>query len=827
MSGPDPRATYRVQLQRDFDFDDAAAIVGYLAELGISHLYCSPYLQAREGSLHGYDVVDHRAFNEELGGPKGHERLHRALEDAGLGQVLDIVPNHMAISDPRNKWWWDVLENGAASPYAGYFDIDWDSPEPSLKDKVLLAVLGNHYGRVLEAGELQLKLAADEMVTLHYYERSFPLSPGSLDALGGRDGWNDAIARVNADPQALHEILERQHYRLAYWRAASRELDYRRFFDVNDLAALRVEDPKVFDDVHWLIFRLVETGRVHGLRVDHVDGLRDPTGYLTDLREQSGAPYVVVEKILEPGERLLDSWPVDGTTGYDFLNHVGALFVDPEGEKPFDELYTEFTEQSLDLHALTYEKKMLVLRELLASDVERLTSLFAHAAENHLRFRDFTRHEMRQAIAETMASFDVYMTYIDEDDVEPRPEDVERVTSAIDAARDRRSDLDGEIFDFLRDILLMRHRGRAEIALALRFQQSTGPVMAKAVEDTVFYNFNRLISLNEVGGDPGRFGIDVDGFHGIMAATQERWPGTMLATSTHDTKRSEDVRARISLLSEMPDEWRAAVTRWAAVNERYRSDGFPDRNAEYLLYQTLVGAWPIETDRVVAYMEKASKEAKAETSWVDANDEYDSALKAFTEGALSDETFRRELTEFVAPLVAPGRISSLAQTLVKLTAPGVPDIYQGTEVWDNSLVDPDNRRPVDFAARAALLERLKGLGPRDVMAAMDEGAPKAWVIQTALSVRAHRPGSFGADGDYTPLGATGVGARHVVAFGRGEDVVTVVPRLLLAKGEWADTSIQLPAGSWRNAFGGETFEGRVNLAALLEQFPVALLESNA
>jgi len=815
---PPPIATYRVQLHKDFGFDDAAAIADYLAELGISHLYCSPYLQARSGSMHGYDVVDHRSFNEELGGPSAHERMHRSLEANGLRQILDIVPNHMAVNDKRNRWWWDVLENGRDSRYASYFDIDWESQqEPALRNKVLLPILGDHYGRILEAGELQLQ-RDDDLVRLHYRDNVFPLSPASVAFLPMDPGALDAeLAEINKNPGRLHEILEQQHYRLSYWRAAAYELDYRRFFDVNDLAALRVEDPQVFDDVHWLVMQLVETGRVQGLRVDHIDGLRDPLGYLDELRGSTGIPYLIVEKILEPGEELPKDWPVEGTTGYDFLNRVAALFVDPRNEAAFDELYAEFTGESADLEAMILERKRLVLDQLLASDVERLVVLFAKVSEQHLHFRDFTRFELRQALRSTMASFRVYRTYVDPDTAEASDDDLARIAEATEAAKARRDDLDPELFDFLRTILSGSFARDPERELVARFQQATGPVMAKAVEDTVFYNFNRLIALNEVGGNPGRFGIEPDQFHAETRPTR-----SMLTTSTHDTKRSEDVRARIALLSEMLDEWRAAIHRWSAINERYRHDDMPDRNMEYLLYQTLVGAWPLSAERAVRYMEKASKEAKAETSWIDPNSTYDDALRVFVESAVSDETFANELEQFVQPLVGAGRINSLAQLLIKLTAPGIPDIYQGNEIWDLSLVDPDNRRPVDHDARRRLLARLRGADAAAALALMDEGGPKIWLLHAALRVRRERAQAF--DGDYLPLTAEGDRARHVIAFARGDEVIAVAPRLVLGlRDGWGRTALDLPGGRWRDVLHDADLSGRVDVSELLGTFPVALL----
>jgi (1->4)-alpha-D-glucan 1-alpha-D-glucosylmutase len=898
-----PGATYRVQLRPGFGFAEAAAIAGYLADLGVSHLYSSPYLQAAPGSTHGYDVIDHSRVNEELGGAAGHARLGEALNAHGLGQVLDVVPNHMAIdpegSEARNSWWWDVLENGPASRWARTFDVDWDPPQSRLRNTVLLPILGDHYGRILEDGELRLVRCGGKF-EIHYHEHRMPVAPRSLDLLLGaaaeRCGSPDlafiadacgalplatatdrasslrrhrdkevlagqlarlagerpevasavdaVVAEINADPDLLHDLLERQNYRPAFWRTAGRELDYRRFFDVHTLVGLRTEDERVFAETHALILDLLRSGTLDGLRIDHPDGLRDPKQYFERLRAATPEAWIVAEKILEPGEPLCADWPVDGTTGYDFLNLVGGLFVDPAGEGPLSALCAELTGQSLDWPALVYEKKCFVLRELLASDVNRLAEVFLQVCERHRRFRDFTRFELREALAEAAACFPVYRTYVQPAAGTVSATDARFIEEAVDTARGRRPDLSGDLFDFFRDLLLLRVRGiegGPEEELVMRFQQLTGPVMAKGVEDTAFYNFHRLVSLNEVGGDPGRFGVAPEDFHRACAAAQERWPRTMTATSTHDTKRSEDVRLRLHLLSEIPERWGEAVRRWREHNAQFLggnrtdrsdptdpSDRFehPDRNTEYLLYQTLVGAWPLETERAVAYMEKAAREAKAFTSWTRVDADWEEALRGFIERVTGDEEFLADLAAFVAPLVEPGRISSLAQTLIRCTAPGVPDTYQGSEIWDLSLVDPDNRRPVDYALRRRLLDDLgAGMTPEEILARMDEGLPKLWVLQRALTLRRRLPAAFGPEGEYQPLQAEGERAGHAVAFVRGGAVVTVAPRLVLTLGgAWGDTALDLPAGRWRNELSGETVEGgAVRLAALLARFPVALL----
>jgi (1->4)-alpha-D-glucan 1-alpha-D-glucosylmutase len=874
------RATYRVQLHAGFDFAAAADVAGYLAALGASHLYSSPCLQAAPGSTHGYDVVDPRRVNAELGGAEGHAGLARALGAAGLGQVLDVVPNHMAIGGRANPWWWDVLENGPSSRYADYFDVDWDPPEARLRNVVLLPVLGDHYGRVLEAGELRLAREGGRF-TVRYHDHAFPVSPRSLDDLvrtaadrcGSDDlafladalGWlphstatdGQAVARrhrdkevlarqlerviaetpaagptldavvagINADPEALDELLQRQNYRLALWRTAGRELGYRRFFDIDTLVGLRIEDERVFQETHALVLGWLRDGVLDGLRIDHPDGLRDPETYFRRLRAAAPEAWLLAEKILEPGERLPESWPIDGTTGYDFIDRVSNLLVDPAGEAPLTKLYGELTGEPTEYALLAREKKQQVLRDVLGSDVNRLTALFLEVCERHRRHRDYTRHELHEALREVIAGFPVYRTYVRAEPGPASEADVRSVSQAIEAAKASRPDLDPVLLDFLRDLLLGRVRGELEAELAMRVQQLTGPAMAKGVEDTAFYNYHRLVSLNEVGGDPGQFGLSVAAFHQACAETHARWPQAMLATSTHDTKRSEDVRARLHGLSEIPERWGEAARRWMARNERHRTDGWPDRNAEYLFYQTCVGAWPLPVERAAAYMEKATREAKAHTSWLAPDPAYDGAVRRFVEAVLGDRVFVADLEAFVGPLVEPGRIVSLSQTLLKLTAPGVPDLYQGTELWDLSLVDPDNRRPVDYAVRRRLLAELDALAPERIWARIDEGLPKLWVIRQALALRRRRPRLFGAAGEYAPLRVRGAKAGHAVAFGRGGGAITVVPRLVLGLGgDWEGTVLELPAGGWRNELTGEMVEGGVRaLGELLGRFPVALL----
>ena len=821
-----PLATYRVQLHRDFRFDDVIAILDYLDDLGISHVYCSPYLQARPGSMHGYDVVDHHRINDELGGEAAHSRFVTALSGRGMSHILDIVPNHMAVNDRANRWWWDVLKHGPESRYAAFFDIDWDPPEARLRRRLLLPVLGDHYGRVLEAGGMRVERGDGELVVRHGDDVS-PLSRESVEITFGGAAGDEEIAALNSNVDGLHELLEKQHYRLAHWRTAGQDLNYRSFFALADLAALRMENDDVFDAVHEVVLDLVDRGELDGLRVDHVDGLREPAAYLRKLRGKAPNAYVVVEKVLEPNEQLPGDWPVEGTTGYDYMHLATGVLIDPSNEKLLDDFYRDFTGLDDDLNELKRAKKLLMMDTELASDIERLTDLFILVCELRPRYRDFTRHEMRETLRETIAALSVYRTYVaSPSDVSPSDEG--HVSEAVAVATKRRDDLDPELFAFLAELLLLRHPGRPENELALRFQQTSGAVMAKGVEDTLFYVYSRFAALNEVGGDPGRFGVSVQELHDAMAGSGRGHPWSMLATSTHDTKRGEDVRARLAVLSEVPERWIAAMRRWAGLNERHRRGGMPDRNMEYLLYQTLVGAWPISVARAQRFMEKAAKETKVHTSWINPDETYDRALNAFVEAALSDRAFVEDLVAFVATLIEPGRINSLTQTVLKLTCPGTPDLYQGTELWDLSLVDPDNRRPVDYDARRALLSFVADGRIEDIMARADEGAPKLFLIQRLLSLRRERPELFVPDAIYRPLHVEGRKAEHVIAFARGDDLVVVAPRLVLGLGDgWGATMVELGPGEWRSIITGNIHEERSAMGPLLAGFPVNVLVRNA
>lgn len=874
-----PRATYRLQFHAGFTLDDAAAIADYLAELGVSHIYASPYLQAAPGSTHGYDVLDHSRVNEELGGAAAHQRLCKTLGQNGLGQVLDVVPNHMSIAHHTNTWWWDVLENGPASRYANYFDVDWHPPERKLHNTVLLPVLGDHYGRIVDQGQVQLYRDGGSF-TFRYFDYIMPVAPRSLSdllAAAAARSESDTLAflaeafgrlplasltdlvsivrrhrdkevlrmlldrlcreesevakaidktieRINASPTELDALLERQNYRLAYWRTAKQELDYRRFFDINTLVSLRMEDEHVFRDTHRLVMGWLENGVIDGVRIDHPDGLRDPEQYFARLRQATPQAWIVVEKILEPGEQMPSTWPVEGTTGYDFLNRLQGVFIDPQGEIPLTDFYGEFTGQSTDFPQIVRDKKHQVLKDLFGSELNRLANMLAEICERRRYFRDFTRTELSATLREVIACFPVYRTYIQPFVGRVTNEDVRYVTEAVETAKRFRPDWDPAPFDGLLKLLLLQVPGEEEHEFVMRFQQTTGPVMAKGLEDTVFYNFYRLVALNEVGGDPGRFGMSLEDFHAACHATQQHWPESMLASTTHDTKRGEDVRIRIGLLSEMPDAWRAAVARWSEFNTRHRRDGMPDRNTEYLLYQTLIGAWPIDEQRTCEYMLKAIRESKTHTSWIQTNADYEATVQEFTKAILNDREFCDDVEALVRSLLQPARVTSLSQTLIKLTAPGVPDIYQGTELWTLSLVDPDNRRPVNYDIRRQLLSELRETTPEKVLARMEEGLPKLWVTRQALRLRSQRPELFGREGTYEPLAAEGSAADHVIAYSRGGGAIVVAPRWLIGLGgDWNGTALRLPSGRWHNELTGDNVEGKAQLDALLRRFPVALL----
>jgi (1->4)-alpha-D-glucan 1-alpha-D-glucosylmutase len=948
-----PVSTYRLQFNREFTFGQAHALADYFAELGVTDYYSSPVLKARPGSGHGYDIVDHTQINPEAGGEEGLTGLLQALRERGMGFLVDVVPNHMSIATSENRWWQDVLENGPSSSFARHFDIDWNPPNPTLKGRVLLPILGDQFGRVLERQELRVTYR-DGAFFLNYWETQLPVAARSstlvlrlalegartllgesdphtselesiLTALehlpprtetdparlrerrrekevvrrrlsslvkesnGVRAAVHDALARLNGtkgrpesfDP--LEELVGQQAYRLSFWRVAADEINYRRFFDVNELAAVRVEERPVFNAVHEVILRLVRRGLVTGLRVDHVDGLLDPLKYLADLQRETSsrgggkdaAPfYVAVEKILGHDELLRREWPVHGTTGYEFMNLLNGVFVDSANAQALRELYAEFAGARVKFSDLVYECKRLILKAAMSSELYVLSRRLMRLAEWRRDTRDFTLNSLHHALTEVIACFPVYRSYIRRTADSVSPDDRLNINAAVRAARRRNPTQDASVFDFIGSLLLLRDpKGttapeRAERRdFALRFQQLTSPVTAKGLEDTAFYRFYPLASLNEVGGEPALIGVPLRRFHERNRDRQESWPHALSATSTHDTKRGEDTRARINVLSEIPEEWNRALHRWREMNRALKAspDGAPapDDNEEYLLYQTLVGTWPSAppggesrgeyTRRIQEYMQKALKEAKLHTSWISPEEEYERAVSEFV-GALLDPArsadFLRDFDEFQRLTARAGVLNSLSQTLLKACAPGVPDFYQGTELWAFTLVDPDNRHPVDYESRRLLLASLRDVGGGDVsefaeglLERHEDGRVKMYVTARALNLRRERAGLF-AGGAYVPLGAEGRRAGSVVAFARsldGDAVVAVAGRfftrlgvgregaLSLSREAWGDTTLALEgveAGRYRDVFTGREFDaggGALPLAELLSPLPVALL----
>ena len=881
-----PLSTYRLQLHAGFTFDQAGAIADYIRDLGISHVYSSPYLQAGKGSMHGYDVVDHHSVNAELGGEPAHSNFCKRLGTLKLGQVLDIVPNHMSV-DRQNRMWWDVLENGPSSRFATFFDIDWNSAEEKLRDKVLMPVLGDQYGRVLSRGEIKVVREGTTFL-VQYGEQAFPVAPRSLAPLLARgaeitpsDTLNflavsfarlpapdstersvqlsrnrdkqvlldllkrlcneeeavcksidQAIGELNGNIDALDEMLNAQNFRLAFWRTSDQELGYRRFFDVNSLIGLRMEREYVFEETHELVLYWLDQGVLDGVRIDHPDGLRDPKQYLERLRARALHAWIVAEKILERGEWLRRDWPVEGTSGYDYMNQCNGLLVHPPGVEALGAIYADFTRDRDSFAEVAFEKKTKIAKETLASDVNRLANLFVAICESNRDSRDYTRAEIRRAIRNVAACFSIYRTYVvaEPERREIVDEDLQHIEAAVEEAKRRKNDIDCGLFDFLRDVLTLKVTGTKESEFVARFQQFTSPIMAKGVEDTAFYCYNRLVSLNEVGGDPGQDGVSVADFHAYNAHMQDTFPTTMLTLSTHDTKRADDVRARLGGLSELPARWAAKLKRWSRMNAKYRTGQYPDANTEYFLYQTLLGAWPIDLERLKAYMQKAMREAKRETSWLSNNQEYEDALNSFMERILQDSEFCGELHGFVERINRDGRVNSMSQTLLKCTSPGVPDLYQGGELWDHSLVDPDNRRPVDYDRRRSLLAELQGRSPQDAaryaLERFEEGLPKLWVITQALRLRLERPTSFDHNASYAPLVGKGPKADHLVAYQRSSDVIAVAPRLRHLLGDnWKGTTLTLPAGRWTDRLTGQEFDGGqdIRVGTLLDHFPVALL----
>jgi (1->4)-alpha-D-glucan 1-alpha-D-glucosylmutase len=899
-----PTCTYRLQFNRRFTFAQAREIVPYLHALGVSDVYASPYFQASPDSLHGYDITDHNQLNSAIGSREDYDAFIAELHAHGMGQVLDFVPNHMGIGQ-HNEWWMDVLENGPSSVYAKYFDIDWRPIKTDLHDKVLLPVLGDQYGRVLERGELKVRFGAGAFY-LTYYEHQFPIAPGTyryildvaleklsdyktedfyaelqsirtaLEYLPRRTETDpekiaerarekeivkrrverrcqeapqvqhaieQAVDEINGrpgDPRSfdlLDELLNAQAYRLAFWRVAADEINYRRFFDINDLAAIRQEEPEVFEATHRLLLELIASGAVTGLRIDHPDGLYLPRPYFEKLQQRCAqtlrkhaadrrAIFMLVEKILTGEEQLRRDWPVHGTTGYDFVTDVTQLLVDQAAEAAITNTFRRFIGHSLHYGHLVYAKKRLVMRLALANDVNVLGNMVDRLSEQNRWFRDFTLQALVVAVRETIACFPVYRTYV-EAGRSVTEQDRAIIERAIAAAKRRNPGIEASVFNFLRDILLLQFPENLDATareedthFVLKFQQYTAPIMAKGVEDTVFYVFNRLAALNEVGGRPEQFGSGVESFHRVNQDRQRDWPGSLLATSTHDTKRSEDTRARIVAISEIPQTWRHFVQRARAVNRRFKQRfeelEAPDVNEEYLLYQTLLGTWPVDAagnaersaspeyiERVQNYMHKALNEAKLNTSWIQPNEEWLHATREFV-GKIMDGSAKNKFLPLLFPIVEEiarlGAINSLTQTLLKLTSPGVPDIYQGNEIWDFSLVDPDNRRPVDYGLRRQMLAALGNVQPEALLRNWPDGRIKLFLIQRVLQFRRECLELF-QSGRYLPVHAAGIFAECYVGFARelnGRWIAVIAPRLSSRLGfppigdKWQDTIVDLP-----------------------------------
>jgi (1->4)-alpha-D-glucan 1-alpha-D-glucosylmutase len=863
-----PTSTYRIQFGPSFTFHDARRLAPYLRALGVGDLYASPFLAARSGSTHGYDVVDPTRLNRDLGGDAGFDALADELERMDLGLLLDIVPNHMAAS-AENPWWWDVLQHGRRSAFASFFDIDWAAGN----GQVLIPVLGRPFGLVLEAGEIRVE-AENGAPVLRYHEHRFPIDPRSFE------GRVEDLPHLNGTPgdpgsfDVLEALGNRQHYRLADWRIAAQEIAYRRFFDIADLVSLRAEDPAVFDAAHALVLELARRGQVTGLRVDHVDGLHDPTGYLARLQERLGGDgYVVVEKILARDEPLRDGWPVDGTSGYEFADVAEGLFVDPAGIERLERAHASFVAGSgarrsrapeVGFEEVAAECKRLVLDLLFAGEGRTLAShLHALSLEDRMG-RDLTEDELRNALAEVTAWLTVYRTYTTGAPVSDADRRV--VEHAVRQSVRHRGDELRRAIEFVGRVLTLDvppGRARTQVGEWVRFvtrwQRLTGPAAAKGVEDTATYRWRGLLSRSEVGGDPGRPAVLVEEFHRRMRERQRRWPGSLNAGSTHDSKRSEDVRARLHELSEIPEEWSRRLGRWRRMNRplRRRVRGHadvPDPSSELHLYQSMVGVWPLDpaergdlVARLQDYAVKAARETKEHTSWIAQDGPYERALRGWVRAVLHPGRFRSDLESFVESIAAAGAMNSLAATVLRATAPGVPDVYQGTELWSFSLVDPDNRRPVDFALREGLLRELEARADdrrrlvRSLARGWRDGRVKLHVLRELLRLRRRDPGLFD-HGTYLPLDVTGRRRSNVVAFARRRGrswAVVVVPRLaahLVRAGRlptgtraWPATLLHLPTGApaaWTDVFTGARVDadgGVLRVSDALAALPVAVL----
>ena len=909
-----PIATYRLQLTPDFNFEAAADLAPYLKALGITHLYASPFLKARKGSTHGYDIVDHTKFNPELGGEAGFELMSAALRQHDLGLILDFVPNHVGIHHDDNPWWLDVLEWGPASPHAASFDIDWEQLPYRSRGGVLVPIIGSSYGQALENGEIELRYdAAEGSFSAWYFEHRLPIAPerygeilrmivkeaGAEPSAPGHDmlalasrytgprrpnrkeapdfkaelkgiaGAADIIARgLNAyragadraaQTQALHHLLERQHYKLGHWRLASSDINYRRFFDINTLAGLRVEDAGTFEAIHRLVKRLIAEGKLDGLRLDHIDGLRDPVQYFQRLRrlvrEAHGGRnrpfYVVIEKILGEHEKLPSFAGVHGTTGYEWLNAITQVLTDGSGLEPLDEIWRQISNRSPQLEPILREAKGRVLETLLTSEFTVLTRLLARIASGHYSTRDYSADGLRQALELYVLHFPVYRTYLTSTGLSAH--DRQLISGTIERARADWFAADDGIFGFLRDTLTMdlikpgraRHSAPRVRRFALKVQQFTGPMMAKSLEDTTFYRYHRLLALSEVGGDPAARALSADEFHAMMRTRAREWPLGLTATATHDTKRGEDARARIMALAEIPGEWTSAVARWKLLNAPHLLvDGdlrAPSATFEYMLYQALLGAWQPDdasfVERMQEYALKAAREGKQETSWLNPHTTYEDGVKSFIakilDPALSGE-FLNSLQTLAQRLSLLGALNSLSQITLKAMMPGVPDFYQGTELWDFSLVDPDNRRPVDFAERAGRLAVLADPDWDRLVGKWPSGHLKLAWTKHLLKLRTELADAF-TGGDYEPLEVSGPQRDHFIAFIRRKDreaAIAVVSRWFApftdSGRRWPDPA-QYDAALNVNGYAVQGFADadatQLRLSDLLAHLPVAVLKA--
>jgi (1->4)-alpha-D-glucan 1-alpha-D-glucosylmutase len=856
-------ATYRLQLHAGFPLSAAQGVLAYLSELGISHVYLSPCLQAVPGSQHGYDVVDPTKISDDLGGEQAWSGFVKAARALNLRILLDIVPNHMSASQ-YNPWWDDVLQLGPYSRFAEFFDIRNPQDQPF---RVHLCSLAKPFGDAMQAGELSIGIVQGRPRVKHY-ENTWPLGPASWGELLPAEGercfaelerlqrigspveedltafrrhaaraqqvlaaaietgrLQSAVDRLQGDHALFDAVLRRQFYMLHGWKLAGELTNYRRFFDIDTLIGIRTELPHVAAATHARIEEMISKGEIDGVRVDHPDGLREPLEYFERLRRLLPAGRIYVEKILENDERLNGDWPIDGTVGYEFLAKVNRLWMDDQRIDVLTATYSDFTGHSVNFGKLVREKKRAIIESTFSAAHEQLAAMALDIARTDWQTRDLSPRQLREALEKLITALPIYRTYRTADTL--HEEDRRVLLEALQSARIGSPDIDAAAFDFLAALFTKSPLNDVEADFIAKWQQLTPAVMAKGVEDTTFYCFDRLVSCNEVGSQASLVGISADKFHEFCNYLSDRWPNSMLATSTHDNKRSEDVRARISILSEIPERWSEALHLWSQLNANAWQNRLPDRHAEYLLYQTLIGAWPIDRNRTWAYMLKACREAKINTSWHEPNNSFEEKIRGFVGGVFETPEFIASLEQFIEPLILPGRINSLAQTLIKMVAPGVPDFYQGTELWDLSLVDPDNRRPVDFKSRLEMIHRVRGerrMSAADALIEWNSGAPKLWMTACVLAIRRERAEDFSAASKYQPLVAQGAHLGRLLAFRRGENLIAVVPRFTMTlAGEWGDTRLPLPGGAWRNCFTGQVVQREISPAELFAAFPVALL----